>query len=232
MSRQQITVEKLANFYMDAKLFVVAAGYSSEIDWQEQQEIANIDESDFLREAAWVILSSGMREAIIRQRFGGISEAFFEWESAAKIVKLKERCIGQAFLFFKHLPKLRAIVSVAKHIFENGFSKVLDGVKNDGIEYIMRLPYMGPATSCHFAKNLGLPLAKPDRHLIRIAEKTGYSSPQELCLAIAEQTGHKISVVDLVFWRFATLVPDYLNYLCVDPAEPERKNSMTSSCHC
>ncbi|MFA5238886.1 MAG: hypothetical protein WC476_04150 [Phycisphaerae bacterium] len=210
MSRQQTTVEKLANFYMDVKLFVVAAGYASEIDWQEQQKIANIDESDFLREGAWVILSSGMRETIIRQRFTNISEAFLEWESAEKIVRQEKRCIEDAFQYFKHLPKLKAIVNIAIHIFENGFDRVIESIKHSGLDYITRFPYMGPATSCHFAKNLGLPLAKPDRHLLRITQKMGYSSPQKLCSTIAEQTGDKISVVDLVLWRFATLTPNYL----------------------
>lgn len=210
MDRQQTTVEKLANFYMDAKLFVVAAGYSSEIDWQEQQKIANINESDFLREGAWVILSSGMRETIVRRRFKNISEAFFEWESAEKIVRQEKRCIKDAFQYFRHLPKLKAIVNIAIHLFENGFDRVIESIKQGGLDYIMRFPYMGPATSCHFAKNLGLPLAKPDRHLLRITQKMGYSSPQELCSTIAEQTGDKISVVDIVLWRFATLVPNYL----------------------
>lgn len=208
MNKQQNNIEVLANFYMDVKQFVVSAGYASEIDWQEQQKIANINESD--SEGAWVILSSGMRETIIRQKFTNISKAFFEWESAEKIVGQKKRCIDSAFQYFKHLPKLKAIVNIARHIFENGFDKVIESIKHNGLDYITRFPYMGPATSCHFAKNLGLPLAKPDRHLLRITQKMGYSSPQELCNTIAEQTGDKISVVDLVLWRFATLVPNYL----------------------
>jgi thermostable 8-oxoguanine DNA glycosylase len=211
MNKQQTAVEKLANYYMDAKLFVVAAGYSSEIDWQEQRKITNIDESDFLREAAWVVLSSGMRETIIRQRFSSISEAFFEWESADKIVRQKKRCIENSFQHFKHLPKLNAIVNIAVHVLENGFDRVMESIKHSGLDYIMGFPYMGPATSCHFAKNIGLSLAKPDRHLLRITQKMGYSSPQELCNTIAERTGDKISVVDLVLWRFATMVPNYLS---------------------
>jgi hypothetical protein len=212
MSRQYTTIEKLAIFYMDAKHFVVAAGYASEIDWQEQQKITNINERDFLREGAWVILSSGMRETIIRQRFKNISEAFFEWESAEKIVKQEKHCIKEAFQYFRHLPKLKAIVNIAIHLFEYGFDRVIESIKQGGLDYIMTFPYMGPATSCHFAKNLGLPIAKPDRHLLRITQKMGYSSPQELCRNIAEQTGDKISVIDIVLWRFATLVPNYLEY--------------------
>lgn len=212
MVNQQATIEKLANLYMDAKLFVIEEGYASEIDWQEQQKISNIAESDFLREGAWVILSSGMRETVIRQKFANISEAFFEWESAEKIVRQENRCIKDAFRFFKHLPKLKAIVNIAIHIVENGFDIVMNSIKYNGLDYISKFPYMGPATSCHFAKNLGLSLAKPDRHLLRITQKLGYLSPQELCNTIAEYTGDKVSVVDLVLWRFATIKPRYIKH--------------------
>ena len=212
MSRKQTSVAKLADFYMAAKLFVISEGYAPEIDWQEQREITNISERDFLREGAWVILSSGMRESIIRQRFPYISEAFLKWESAEKIVRQERRCIEDAFPHFRHLPKLKAIVNIAFHIFENGFNRVIESIKHSGLDYITKLSYMGPATSCHLAKNLGLPLAKPDRHLLRITRKAGYSSPQELCNTIAEQTGDKISVVDVVLWRFATLEPHYIKY--------------------
>ena len=37
-------------------------------------------ESDLLREAAWVILCSGFREAVIRRMFDFISLCFCDWE--------------------------------------------------------------------------------------------------------------------------------------------------------
>ena len=207
-------LSKLANMYMRAKSVVIDAGYGLEIDWQAGIALSDITESDFLREAGWVILSCGMREAVIRNKFSLISAAFFEWKSAAKIVCYKSQCLREAICHFGHEGKIRAIIEVARRVFENGFEGVREAIGSGGIDYIITLPYMGPATAYHFAKNLGLPVAKPDRHLTRMAEAAGYDVPQSLCADIADITGDKISVVDLVLWRFATLERDYVSYLC------------------
>jgi len=206
--------EKLASVYMTVKFSVIEAGYDSEVDWQENTKFENITESYFIKEGAWVILSSGMREIIIRQKFPGISAAFFGWESAEKIVRNKEKCFEEAIQHFGHRKKINAIIQVAKHVLENGFNNVCEAILNESIQYIIKLPYMGPATSYHFAKNIGLPVSKPDRHLRRIAKTIGYSSPQLMCEDIAEVTGEKVSVIDLILWRFATLNRNYLTYFC------------------
>ena len=204
-------LSKLANMYMRAKSVVIDAGYGSEIDWQAGIALSDITESDFLREAGWVILSCGMREAVIRNKFSLISAAFFEWKSAAKIVHNRTKCLKQALLCFRHEKKIEAIIHVASCVYEMGFHVVRQKIASEGVGYIITFPYMGPATSFHLAKNLGLPVAKPDRHLKRIAKVVGYDSPQALCNDVAHITGDKISVVDLIFWRFATLTTDYLD---------------------
>jgi len=38
--------------------------------------------------------------------------------------------------------------------------------------FLMSLPYVGAVTWRHLAKNLGLPVAKADRHLVRLAGRT------------------------------------------------------------
>lgn len=201
---------KLASAYMKAKQAITEEGYASEIDWQESITFDKVTESYFLREAAWVILSSGMRETIIRKKFPEVSAAFFEWESAQRIAAHSDKCRDAALCCFNNPRKIDALVQVAVHVFKRGFQSVRESIQREGITYIMQLPYMGPVTSYHFAKNIGLPVAKPDRHLNRIANKVGYRSPQLLCLDIARVIGEKIAVVDLVLWRYATLHSDYL----------------------
>ena len=214
MKKRNRIAERLASVYMTVKFSVIEAGYDSEIDWQENASFESITESYFLKEAAWVILSSGMREIVIRQKFPKISTAFFEWESAKRIVYNREKCYKKAILHFGHSKKIDAIIQVAKHVFENGFNNVCEEILKDGIQYIVKFPYMGPATSYHFAKNIGISVSKPDRHLKRIAKTVGYSCPKLMCEDIAQITGEKISVVDLILWRFATLNKNYLTYFC------------------
>lgn len=79
------------------------------------------------------------------------------------------------------------------------------------IEALRSLPFMGPATTRHLAKNIGFDVVKPDRHLLRIAAVAQFSSPDELCRAISALVGDRLSVVDSVLWRYATLRSDYLD---------------------
>jgi hypothetical protein len=62
------------------------------------------------------------------------------------------------------------------------------------------LPFFGVASTAHLRMNLGLPTAKPDRHLVRIAARWGYSDVQAMCHAICSYTGDDIRMVDRVLW--------------------------------
>lgn len=201
----------LACAYMTAKERVIDCGYAHEIDWQAQQTIESVTEPEFLREAAWVVLSAGMREAVIRRVFSNISVAFYDWESAEEIVRQKFRCRRSALIHFNSPRKIDSIIDIAAHVANRGFDEVWQSVRNHGVQYISQFRFMGPATSHHFAKNIGLQVAKPDRHLTRIAVSVGYSSPQSMCQDIAQLIGDEISVVDVVMWRYATIERNYLH---------------------
>jgi len=208
--RPETLLWNLACAYMTAKERVIESGYSHEIDWQDNLEFGSLTEPQFLREAAWVILSCGMREVIIRRMFADVSLAFCEWESAQQIVSQKDICRTSALLHFNSPRKIDSIIKIATHVVDRGFENVRRRVWDDGVDYIAQFPFMGPATSYHFAKNIGLSVAKPDRHLSRIASTVGYSTPHAMCQDIAQFIGDKISVVDIVMWRYATLDKNYL----------------------
>ena len=94
---------------------------------------------------------------------------------------------------------------------------ISEEIKEGKIDYISTFPNMYPATSYHFAKNLGIDVVKPDRHLLRISKKLGFKSPYDFCSEISHQSGDKISVIDLIFWRFANMNKNYLNELILKP---------------
>jgi len=73
----------------------------------------------------------------------------------------------------------------------------------------MSFDYIGPVTCFHLAKNLGVDVVKHDRHLVRYASYMGFRDATELCEMISRITGDRVAVVDLVLWRFATLMPAY-----------------------
>jgi hypothetical protein len=205
-----IALSNLASAYVKAKMKVHGAGFTHEIIWQRDLRSSEMTENTFLKECAWVILCSGMRESVIEKKFPLIGNAFFDWSSAEIIAHHRAQCINSAFAFFGHKPKIEAIAESACIIHEKGFETISKELASDPIPALHQFPYIGPATSYHLAKNIGFPVAKPDRHLCRLAKLSGYPTPAKLCQALSEYVGDPIAVVDIVLWRFATLQRDYL----------------------
>src|SRR5215216_2215340 len=98
---------KLVDTYLRMKEQVIRAGFAWEIDWQNTQSLKQLTENELLAESAWVILCSGMREGVVRQRYGAISQAFLHWVSADTIVAHRATCEEQALRAFRHPRKIR-----------------------------------------------------------------------------------------------------------------------------
>ena len=185
-----------------ASAYVELAGLQSEVEWQGSVSTDGFTESDLLREAAWVILCSGFRESVVRRRFDYISLCFCDWESAAEILKVSSVCLGSAERGFHNVAKLNAILGVAELVDRVGFASLKKDVIADPITTLRRLPFIGPTTVWHLAKNLGYDVAKPDRHLARIAKQLGFSDAFHFCGALALESGKQTRVIDLIVWRY------------------------------
>ena len=81
-------------------------------------------------------------------------------------------------------------------------------IERDPIATFNKFPLIGPITAWHLAKNLGLDVAKPDRHLTRVANALGFGDAFELCSAVATVTGEPKRVVDIVIWRYLANNPN------------------------
>lgn len=202
---QPLEPKQLAWLYITAKERVIEAGFADEIDWQEEVTFNNFDEQTFLREAAWVVLSSGFRETIVRRRFSEVSEAFFHWSSSNLIMTQRENCRVKALRAFGNQRKITAMLEIAERVATEGIERIREQIANRGLEFIQELPFMGPVTSRHLAKNLGVALVKPDRHLVRLASMTGYETAEGMCRTIAKIVGDSLSVIDIVIWRYSTI---------------------------
>jgi hypothetical protein len=202
-------VQRLVESYLTAREIVINRGYAAEIDWQDSRCLSLLSESEFLEEAAWVVLSTGMRESVIRRYFPKISSAFLNWVSSETIVKNRSSCEAMAVKVFNYPRKISAIGSICERIARTGFSTFREKIQSEGVDFLQTLDFIGPVTKYHLAKNVGLDVVKPDRHLVRWAKAANFKYPKDLCQAIAEITGDKLSVIDLVLWRYATLDPEY-----------------------
>lgn len=202
--RSQLTVGA-TRAYLLARETVEAAGFVHEIDTYTGRDLADCDARLFLRETAWVILSSGMRESVVRRAYPGVCDAFGWFESLGDIVQDPARHVSAALDAFNHRGKLEGVAFAVQWVYEKGVQVILEGVANEGPKWLCEIPFIGPVTACHLAKNLGFPVAKPDRHLVRLAPLLGFESVASLCDAVAGQTGDSPQIVDLIFWRYATL---------------------------
>lgn len=176
-----------AERYFKLKEKLIEFGYGHEIDW-----IANIqpcsDADDFASEAAWVILNSGMKEQIARQIWNKIKKAWLLGEPTSSA--------------FGHKGKVAAIDFIMKNkqdIFDQYNCSL------NKLEFLESLPFIGPITKYHLAKNLGIDCVKPDRHLERLTRFYGFGNPFNMCYLIGQATGDKVSMVDMVLWRSANL---------------------------
>jgi hypothetical protein len=199
-------LERISEFYIDAKRILIAMGLSHEIDWQYQASTKVVNESTFMSEYAWVVLNSGMRESVIAKRFRRILDLFRHFSDLEHILD-NELCIRESMcLLFNNKAKMNSIFASAKLIAEFPFTKWWSDLCECNSPAALlsdSLPYMGPATSLHLLKNLGFQVMKPDRHLVRIASMWKFKSAQSLCSSISEITGDPIPVVDIVLWRTA-----------------------------
>lgn len=197
-----LSTDELIRAYLAAKRSVVDSGYAHEVAWQA--EVAPpLTPQRFVQEASWVILCTGMSEAIVSRLFPRFVEQLGdlspEWLVAhTAIARSRALCI------FGHEQKIDSILRIAER------ARILgsDGLRccmQDPEPFLVGLPYIGPVTWRHLAKNLGAPLAKADRHLRRFAAATGRPSVDELCAEISSWLGDPIPVVDIVLWRWSVL---------------------------
>lgn len=171
---------------MELRAKIIDAGYGDEIVWAEGIEPCD-NVGLFFGEYVWVVLSSGIKSQIAR---------VIETRVWAAIRDGKPLSMA-----FGHKGKVKAIEYVM------GKKEVLFAeyqASTDKVEWLKGLPFIGEITKWHLAKNLGYDVAKPDRHLVRIANRFN-TDCFTLCRKLAKETGYRIATIDLIIWRAANL---------------------------
>lgn len=203
MTRAAPTTDELVRAYLRAKRMVVESGFEHEVAQQAAAGATPLTPQRFTREAAWVILCSGMSEAVIaslfpllEKRLGGFDP---RWLS-----RHRQRARPLGLALFGHERKIDAILRIADVADSLGPAGLVQAMR-DPESFLTALPYVGPVTWRHLAKNLGAPCAKEDRHLTRIATAAGRPSVDGLCQEVSQSLGEPVAVVDVVLWRWSVL---------------------------
>lgn len=195
--------DDLVACYLDAKSSVIDAGHAGEIAWQTAAGRRPVTPRLFVREAAWVVLSAGMSEAVVRMVFPSLGRSLHEF-SPARLARERTTARADALAVFGHERKIDAVLDIAETAQRLGSAGLRQSLR-DPEPFLRSLPYIGPVTWRHLAKNLGAPVAKADRHLVRLAAATGRNDVDEMCSEISSWVGEPVAVVDIVLWRWAIL---------------------------
>ena len=178
--------EELLKFYFDAYEYVIKEGYEREITWCMSIKFENTTINDFFWEYVWAVLNAGMREQAARSIF-------------RKYMETMDTNV------IRHDGKREAI----EHVLDNCRIYYAQLLSSDNkIDWFASLPWIGQITKYHLARNLGIDAVKPDRHLVRLAERFKYRNPLEMCEAIQEETDERLGVIDVVLWRYCNLHPN------------------------
>lgn len=184
--------------FLDLRSKVILAGFGWELAWSESIRPCK-DPDTFLREYIWVVIHSGMKHEVARKIEGLVWEVIERTKDIENITA--SGLASNLRLVYRHNGKTAAIAWMIKNRI-SVFKEYL--AADDKLAFLESLSWIGPITKYHLAKNLGLDLAKPDRHLARISEKDGRSC-QQLCADLASQVGCRIATVDQVLWRASEL---------------------------
>lgn len=176
-----------ADRYRELKAAIIEAGYGHDIEWAENiKPIEERGPNEFFDEYAWVVINSGMKNQV----------AHIIWDRVRKALGSRGRVSTSDF---GHIAKVAAINEAFSKRRER-FTAYCEAM--DKTEFMRSLPFIGPITVFHLAKNFGHSFAKPDRHLVRIA---GNEGTHPMCARLAQESGDKVVVVDTVIWRAANL---------------------------
>ncbi len=184
MVKNKPKVNDLLKHYKKAYDFV-SENFPEDISWQNSVKFANITPKYFFEQYVWVVLVSGFKASIVQK-------IYEKWSKNPK-----------KFSAIRHPLKKKAIKKTSEN-YRRLFNELKTKKTNsERLEYLVTLPHIGNITKYHLAKNLGIDVAKPDVHLERIMKKFGFDDVQEMCNVIKKKTRHKISVIDIVLWRYA-----------------------------
>ena len=190
--------KKVKNIYENIKKQLIDKGYQKEIGWCANiPPLDKLDKMYFFNEYCWVVINTGMKNQVAEKIFNNfwgdyLGTGTFNFEA------------------IKHPQKHLAIKKIYDRL--DFYFDQLKKSKNK-LLFLKSLPFIGDITKYHLARNLGLDYAKPDRHLVRISNLFEYDNVQTFCKEVADISGDKIGVVDIVFWRFATLTDQYLELI-------------------
>jgi len=159
--------------------------------------------SDCLATFAGAVHGSGISYRTLRVLWPRLEQAYRYFQPDD--IALHRRAVTNAALRVINYPaKVNAVVKTAGLLADQPYDEFVDTylVSPDAIG---QLPFMGKALRYLMARNCGLPYAKPDVHLLRLADRFGYGRDvQTMCENIGSAVDEPVGYVDVVLFTYAS----------------------------
>jgi hypothetical protein len=203
--RKIVTDQELMDMYRAALDRVIQRGWKQEVNRFRNLSFENVDGRFFFKEYARCVYASGFGWAKVSKHWDALTDAYKDWDYA-EVSKNKKEVREQAMKFIGNKKKADAILSTAQALASEEWSKFKEWLRSIGLLLPPgELKFIGKVTRYHLARNIGADVAKPDRHMKRIAQKCGYPETpegiQDFAKRVSMLTGERVGVVDVVLWR-------------------------------
>jgi len=194
--------------------FFVAHNFAMEFYGEQVRAIrgtkfAEVTREDFLREYAWVVHATGFNARVVGKMMPRLMAVYIDAETLSM-----NEVLVRALPICNNPRKVKSVWTTVQHIKEQLSTSSWENYRDDELdtpEKLERLPYVGPITKYHLARNIGLlEFVKPDLHLIRLANHWGYLTPLDMCREMRSQFEDRtglhlpLGIVDLVLWYAAS----------------------------
>ena len=166
----------------------------------------DIDEVDFMYEYCFCVYVSGFKAVIVAKKYDELLRAHNIVDDKDYYIPIEEdnllTDLSSVLSVFNNEKKAEAIQKTRRLILDTGWEDFsAEYVQDRDPVKLQELFYIGPALSCHLARNLGnVDIVKPDVHLNRLAERFAFESAQDMCDALASPPAIPAAYVDLILW--------------------------------
>lgn len=194
---------KPLELFEEAEALCINKGFKKEIEWCDKRPtFDSVNARTFLVEYAWVVYNSGMKNSVIEAKWKDIRSAF-EFFDYYEISRHPDSFRKRVLAVFGNTAKVSAVIDMAIKLASSleAFDDLKKQIQKDPLNELDKLHFIGPVTKYHLARNLGFDYVKPDRHLVRLAEKYNMT-PFELCDIIHQKTGRRLGTIDVILWRY------------------------------
>lgn len=198
---------KLANSF-------VQTHHKEDFDRIANTNFDTISPEFFFNEYIWVVYASGFSSKIVSKLYPKLLDAykpardeFLDCNKYRIDNEAREWCKKKPLSIIANKAKVNAVFEMSGR--EGSILSCFgswDEYKQsiDNPTKLQRLPYIGPITCYHLARNLGqLEWVKPDLHLTRLAKHWGFTDPIDMCKTIQKEVNMPLGLIDLVLFYAA-----------------------------